>query len=202
MRTRILLSVIIIGLGLTAAVLPDRENHYRELNEVEMLQEMLSASNYISVEELAHALISKDPSVRIIDLRPADAFKDNIPGALNVPVDSVFSENYLYLFDQDISRNILYGENESAAQVWTVLKQLGYKNNYLLKGGLAAWEKDILNPTRPSNSASQGEIDLYEMRRAAKMYFTGEKATPIEDAFKPMMPIPRKKKKKVQGGCS
>lgn len=202
MNPRIILSLIIISLGATAAILPSKKNDSLLLNEKQLLQEMLLETNYISVDELADLLIQGDPSIQLIDVRSVSELKEPLPRAINIPVDSIFSPNYDYLFDQDVRKNIIYGLNDQkAVQVWMLTKQLGYKNNYLLKGGLKAWRSSILNPPYPDATASKDAFDLYNKRLAAKQYFTGVKAIPQTDVVAPI-PVPKRKKKRVQGGCS
>ena len=92
MKSREILSIIIISLGIMGAMLPGRKNDSIALNEKELLQEMLLETNYISVDELAHLLISGDPSIQLIDVRPASDFKEPLPRAINIPIDSLFSE--------------------------------------------------------------------------------------------------------------
>ena len=202
MKSREILSVFILALGITGAMLPGRKNDAIALNEHELLQEMLMESNYITADELAHLLISGDPSIRLIDVRSASKFKNPLPRATNIPLDSIFEDNFLYLFDQSIYKNVIYGlEDQQATQVWVITKQRGYGNNYLLKGGLNAWRATFLYPEYPAQTASKEEFDLYEQRNAAREFFTGAKAIPKVD-FRPIAPIQGRKKKKVQGGCS
>ena len=203
MHSRTILSIFILALGTTAAMLPQRKNDSIMLNEQELLQEMLRGSNYLSADQLADLLINQDPSIRLIDVRAADAFADPIRGAINIPLDSVFNEDYAFVFDQGVMKNVIYAEDDaSAVQVWMIMTQLGYKNNYLLKGGLRGWKEQILDPQRPASTASQSAWNLYEQRLAAKQFFTGAKPINTEDMFQPILPIGGKKKKKVQGGCS
>jgi rhodanese-related sulfurtransferase len=202
MKSREIISIIILALGITAAMLPNRKNDSIQLTEKQLLQEMLLEANYLSADELAHLLISGDPSIQLIDVRAASEFKKPLRGAINIPLDSIFSENYAYLFDQSVMKNVIYGEeDQTATQVWVMMKQLGYTNNYLLNGGLKAWNRDILNPVYPDQTSSQDAFDLYEKRSGARQFFTGAKALPKLE-FKPMAPILGKKKKMVQGGCS
>ncbi len=200
--TRQIVSIIVLALALTAAVLPGKKNDSIALTEKGLLQEMLLETNYISVDELSDLLINGDPSIQLIDVRPAAAFNKPIPRAINIPIDSVFSETYSYLFDQNIKKNIIYGQSDrEATQIWMITRQLGYSNNYLLKGGLEAWERDILDPQYPPQSAAREAFDLYEKRMAARQFYSGAKALP-KVQFTPIVPINGNKKKKVQGGCS
>lgn len=203
MRTRIILSIVIVALGTTAAMLPQRSNDSIQLNERQLLQEMLRESNYLSVDELADLLINLDPSIRLIDVRDTSDFNEPIRGAINIPVDSIFSDSYAFVFDQSIMKNVIYASDDAqAVQVWAIMTQLGYKNNYLLKGGLNQWNELILNPQRPESTASKAEFDLYNQRLAAQQFFTGAEPIRPKDVFKPIAPIGGRKKRQVQGGCS
>lgn len=202
MSTRTILSITLVFLGITSAILPERKNDSLELTEEDMLREILSEHNYVSTDQLADLLILGDPSVRIIDVRPAEDFNDPIPRAINIPVDSVLSENFLGFFAQKGMKNIIYGsEDKYATQVWMIMKQKGYLNNYILTGGLARWKETILDPALPESTASEEEFERYRTRLAAKQYFTGEKALP-KVQVEPLVPIPTRERKKVQGGCS
>jgi rhodanese-related sulfurtransferase len=202
MSTRNILSIILVFLGITSAILPERKNDSIELDEEDMLREMLSEHNYVSSDELADLLILGDPSIRIIDVRPADDFDQPIPRAINIPVDSILSDNYLGFFAQREMKNIIYGgKDKYATQVWMIMKQKGYLNNYILKGGLEQWEETILDPKLPASTASEDEFERYRTRLAAKQYFTGEKALP-KVQIEPLIPLPTRERKKVQGGCS
>ncbi len=202
MKSREILSVIVLVLGLTAAMFPNKKNDSIALTEKEMLQQMLLESNYISADELADRLINADPSIRLIDVRRLTDFKDPLPGAINVPIDSIFRENYAYLFDQSLVKNIIYCQDDAlSTQVWMMTRQLGFANNYLLKGGLKVWDQTILNPKYPVSSAAQEDFDLYNKRMASRLFFTGAKDLPKVD-FTPIAPVGGKKKKRVAGGCS
>ena len=202
MNTRIILSIVIVVLGATAAILPERKNSSIELNEREMLMEIMSAKNYVNVDELADILINGDPSVRIIDVRPASEFKDPIPRAINIPFDSLFSENYLYYFDQLSTKNVIYAEDDELASLtWMIMKQKGFQNNYLLKGGISEWSDKILDPKLPESTEPEDAFEAYRKRLAAKQYFTGAAALP-KVQVEPIGPIQKRTKKKVEGGCS
>lgn len=189
-------------LGATSAILPSRKNSSIELNERQLLQEILLNKNYVTADELADKLINGDPSVRIIDVRPEKEFNDPIPRAINIPFDSILTEKYLPYFDQFATQNVIYSEGEQlAVQVWMIMKQKGYMNNYLLKGGLSQWENDILNPALPPSTAPEEAFEEYRKRLAAKQYFTGAKALP-KVQVEPVGPIQRRTRKKVEGGCS
>ncbi|MEO9804901.1 MAG: rhodanese-like domain-containing protein [Reichenbachiella sp.] len=202
MKTREIFSILILMLGVVAAVMPGKDGDSKELKGEEMSWETLMESKYVSVDELAHLLISGDPSIQLIDLRSIDALEKLLPGAINIPLDSIYNENFEYLFDQDNRKNIIYAKSDSISkQVWMIMAKKGYPNNYILEGGLESWNSKILDPQAPGQIASQEEIDLYNKRLAARMHFTGAKALPKIE-FKVILPQGGKKKKRVAGGCS
>jgi len=202
MKIKTIFFVIIIFLGMTAAMLPAKKNDSVALTEHELLQEMLRANNYLTTDVLAEKLIMGDPSIQLIDVRPTREFEDPLPGAINIPIDSLFSENWIFYFDQGVRQNIIYGLDDAlATQVWMITRQLGYKNNYLLKGGLNEWKQTIINPVVPETTASGMEWDLYRKRMAARQYFTGDRALP-QIEIQQVIPIQQRKKKRVAGGCS
>jgi rhodanese-related sulfurtransferase len=203
MNARVILSIVVLALGGVAAMLPNSKNSSLELNEKALHQELMLSSHFVTVDELADLLINQDPSVQLIDVRTIEeAKKDPLPAALNIPLDSMFSPEKNFYLDQSVMKNILYSEDDQlATQVWMIARQKGYKNNYILQGGINAWKNNILKPKYPDASAPKAAFDLYEKRAAASQYFTGAE-TVIKPKVAPVIPIQRKNKKRVQGGCS
>ena len=200
MNTRQIISVLILMLGLIAAILPPERTTYKKWTKQELTIELKKDTYYLTTDELAHLLIGGDPSIQLIDVRTsADSL---LPRAIHIPEDSILNEKFELFFDQEIRKNILYSTDDLVSQqVWMKLKLKGYPNVYMLKGGLAAWNTDILDPQHPGASASQNEMNRYSKRSAARLYFTGAKALPKTE-FKVILPAGGKKKKRVAGGCS
>ncbi len=203
MNIRIVFSIIILALGVTAAMIPGRTNDSLALDEKALLQEILLEENHLNVDEVAELIISGDPAVQLIDVRSNEVYPSNaLPGAINIPLDSVLSANFEYLFDQPDRRNVIYSENDkAAAQVWMIVRQRGYGSNYLMKGGLEHWNRTILNPESPEATASREAFDLYAKRLAFRQFFTGAEALPKANV-QPILPVRGKKKRRVEGGCS
>jgi rhodanese-related sulfurtransferase len=166
----------------------------------ELENEVTQDMYYLSTDELAHLLISGDPGIQLVDIREnADTL---LTRAVNVPADSVLSEKFIGLFFQNTRKMVLYSDDISVQKdTWMKLKYDGISNIYMLRGGLTAWKKDILDPTYPGPNAAQNDIDLYTQRMAARQYFSGAKALP-ETEFKVIIPQGGRKRKKVEGGCS
>ncbi len=202
MNTRQVISILILMLGTIAAILPSNSSKFRKFSEKDLETEINKKVYYFSTDELANAIIAGDPSIQLIDIRDEKAAEKMLTRAVNIPADSLMSKTWEGLLYQRVRKSILYSENmDDVKEAWKKLKYEGYPNIYMLEGGMSAWNKDILNPEFPGNSAPQAAIDLYNQRVAAKQYFTGAKALPKTE-MKIIIPAGGKKKKKVAGGCS
>lgn len=202
MNIRQILSVLLISLGTIAAILPTKSTKFRKFTQEELDLEVMKDTYYFSADELAHLLIVGDPSIQLIDIRKETEADTLLTRAINIPADSIMNERYEWILYQRAKKTILYCNNNQDVQTtWKQLKYQGYPNIYMLRGGLAAWNSDILNPHYPGPSAPQVEIDLYSQRMAARSFFTGVKTLPKVE-FKVIIPTGGRKRKKVQGGCS
>lgn len=205
MNTRIILSVIVVALGAISAMFPSKVNNAQAPMEEEVQWELKSGASFINADELAENIINKDPSYFLIDIRNKKEYeKSAIPNAINIPFDSLFSENWVGYLDQNTKKNILVSdEGTLAKEVFILARRKGFKNNYILEGGFKSWLNSIINPSQPAESAPETEFVLYRKRQASSQFFTGKTAIfSNSSSKKPVLPIKRKKKKAVQGGCS
>jgi len=203
MRIRFVLSIVLVCLGLVAAILPQTKNSSMELDAQQLLNEIQLENYVISVDEMANALINNDPEYQLIDLRPEADFKAySLPGSLNIPFDSLFSETWVPYIDQIARKNVFYSNGTTlASEAWMLTKQKGYKNNYILNGGLNNWYTTIIEPKEPASTEGEEAFFQYEARLGMKQFFTGAGAV-SSSSKQAKKPVPRKKKKMVAGGCS
>lgn len=202
---RIILSVVFVSFGIIAAMMPTKKNSYLEKDAKIMLKEMQVEDYTISTDELARRLINNDPSIQLIDLRSEQQFKEyHIAGAINIPFEQLFDEKWLPYIDQEGRNNVFYSNGTTKSmQAWLLSHQKGYTNNYYLKGGLNWWFYSIIDPEKPSNTDDQKAFDLYQQRMGARQHFTGAgTAAKDNSSLDSPVPIIRRKKKAVQGGCS
>ena len=161
-------------------------------------------TRYVSVEDVAQKLIDKDPLLMLIDVRPAKEFnKFSLPGAVNIPLDSLLlpaNQDYL---GQELYDAVLYSNGTlSADQAWILCKRIGYTNNYVMQGGLNAWVEDILKPQPEEGVYDNVSDDLYQQRKGASLFFGGGSADVSSgDVAKPKKKVAKRKKKGVEGGC-
>jgi rhodanese-related sulfurtransferase len=201
-----IVGTLFIALATIGAILPQKTNRAVERNAEELLLDVLEEAYVLDTDELADLLIQKDPSILLIDVRAeADYKKYSLPGAINIPLDSLLNEDWGGYLDQDVKRNVFFSNGSTlAVQAWMLVHQRGYPNNYYLKGGLNEWFATIIEPKEPAVSAPQEAFRLYQTRVAASQYFTGKTGipAPASGATNVLKPRKRKAKKAVEGGCS
>lgn len=204
MNLRIIISVLFVCMGLLAATLPETRTSSQELDAQQLLNEIQVKSHIISIDEMANALINNDPEYQLIDVRSEEEYKTfNIPGAINIPFEKLFDEEFLPYIDQVARKNVFYSNGTTlSSEAWMLTKQKGFQNNYILIGGLNNWHATILSPTLPSSTEGEEAFAAYQARLGAKQFFTGEGAASGAVSAKPKKPVPRRKKKMVAGGCS
>ncbi|NQV43209.1 MAG: rhodanese-like domain-containing protein [Candidatus Marinimicrobia bacterium] len=203
-------NVIFIGLlllGVVIAMVPENTTKPYKLTASQMLVEVQGAAEMVTADEVAHWLISKDPSLQLIDVRTPDEFqKYHLEGAINIPISVILKDDYRDYLDQGIKMNVLYSNGTLAShQAWMILRQLGFVNNYVMQGGLNYWFDTIMNPEEPSATSPNEEFAKYDFRKAASGVFGGgvdAALTPPTQtsADKPKV-IRREKKKAPAGGC-
>ncbi|NQV30457.1 MAG: rhodanese-like domain-containing protein [Candidatus Marinimicrobia bacterium] len=194
-------------LGVVIAMVPDNTTKPYKLTAEQMLVEVQGAAEMVTADDVAHWLISKDPSFQLIDVRTPDEYqKYHLEGSLNIPLSTILNDENRDYVDQGIKMNILYSNGSlSSHQAWMILRQLGFQNNYVLQGGLNYWFDTIMNPEAPSVTSADEEFAKYDFRKAASGVFGGGNAAIItapttNEAEKPRV-VRTKKKKAPAGGC-
>jgi len=133
-----LLAILIIPMGLIIAAVPQNKTKPYKLTADQLLSEANTRTQFIAPETVADMIIKKDPSFQLIDVRSQDDFeKFSLPGAINIPVSDLLSDKYTDILNQDVKMNIFYSNGTvTANEAWMITRQLGYKNNLVLEGGL------------------------------------------------------------------
>jgi len=202
-----LLAMFIVPMGLIIAAVPQNKTKPYKLTADQLLAEANSRTQYISPETVADMIVKKDPSFQLIDVRGQDDFeKFSLPGAINIPVSDLLSDKYTDILNQDVKINIFYSNGTiSANEAWMVTRQLGYKNNLVLEGGLNYWFDTILNPQKPSSTSPDEEFAKYDFRLSAGKALGGGASVQTSQSqstasAKPVIQA-TPKKKKAAGGC-
>ncbi|HNS16533.1 MAG TPA: rhodanese-like domain-containing protein [Bacteroidales bacterium] len=206
---RVVISLLMILLGFIIAAIPVNTTRPYKLTSDQLLEELKSGTQFIHPDQVAEMLINKDPYLRLVDVRSPEEFdKFHLPGAVNVPLDNILSDQWTDILDQDVYMNVFYSNGATHSnEAWMLLRQLGYANNYVLEGGLNYWVETIMNPSAPSSTDPADEFARYDFRKGAGMALGADELTPSPQETTPAAPKPTiatkiKKKKVASGGCS
>jgi rhodanese-related sulfurtransferase len=202
-----LLTLIVLPLGVVIAAVPQTTTSHLKVSAGDMLADVNTRTQYITPEDVADMIVKKDPSLKLIDVRNPDEFeKFSLPGSVNIPLSDLLSEQYSDILNQDIKTNVFYSNGTlEANEAWMITRQLGYKNNFVLEGGLNYWFDAIMNPQKPTSTSSDEELAKYDFRMSAGQALGGggvikAGATESSPASKPVVKTAGKKKK-AAGGC-
>ena len=207
MKARHILALILIPLGLIMAAVPQNTTHPYKLSPEEMLEHVNSGMQYFSPDEVVDMIINEDPMLLLIDVRPQDEYEEfHLPGAINIPLSSLLEDQWKDYLNQDIRYNVFYSNSTvNANQAWMLTRQLGYRNNYVLQGGLNYWAETIMDPEAPESTSPDEEIAKYNFRKGASRALGGsaavETSTPQPAPELPKIAPRPQKKQRVQGGC-
>lgn len=196
---------VFIVLGAYIAFSGVKESDYLETKPDKLFLDLIETTRYFTVEEVAQLIISQDPSIQLIDVRDEEYYKKfSLNGAMNIPLKEFLNPDNLLYLDQDVYKTILFSNGSSDADVaWILANRMGYENVYVMQGGLNRWVEDILQPKENSIIWDRVDDQLYQYRKGASIYFGGE-AVDVEVAderTKAKIPVKRRKKKEVEGGC-
>ncbi len=206
MNVRLKLAAIFLPLGLIIAAVPENTTKAYKLTAQELLVEAQEGAQFMSTDEIADAVIQKDPSFQLIDVRAQDEFeKFHLPNAINIPLTDILSDEWADFLDQDVKMNVFYSNgNLKSNEAWMITRQLGFENNYVMQGGLNYWAETIMDPKAPASTSPDDEIAKYDFRKGASMALGGGAVSSTnstkKSSSKPVIKR-RKKKKRAAGGC-
>ncbi|MCF8233428.1 MAG: rhodanese-like domain-containing protein [Bacteroidales bacterium] len=207
MKSRIIIAIVFLSLGLIIAFVPENTTSQYKLSAAELLDEVKGETQFVHPDQVADMIVQDQPTMQLIDIRSKEEFeKYALPEAINIPLDNILSEEWKPYLNQDVYLNVFYSNGTTRAnEAWMITRQLGYKNNYVLQGGLNYWVETVLNPEKPDMTSPDDEFARYNYRKAAGNALGGggtiEQKQDVEPAKLP--PIRKgNKKKMVQGGCS
>jgi rhodanese-related sulfurtransferase len=201
-KNYIILFGLLIALSGGLLFLPEKTN-YVQVNPENLMWDIAQPTRYITTDQVAKMMIEKDPLFQLVDVRQDYDFDEfSLPNSYNIPIDSILTEYANNVLEIDDVNTIFISDDDIRSdQAWVIAKRMGYKNIYVMKGGLNCWMETIINPTSPPESAPITEFELYKFRQGASMFFTGKKIL-VNTDNKQSIKVHRKKKETVtEGGC-
>ncbi|HEX2395714.1 MAG TPA: rhodanese-like domain-containing protein [Bacteroidales bacterium] len=198
---RIKISILLLILGLILVFLPLSGKYSLHGSPAKLLTQAIDPSTYMTPDQVAKAIVSEDSTIRIFDLRSQSEFtRASIPGAINLPY-SEFLKRDLESFLNSGVKNLFYSSNDLEANYALILARgLGYSESYVMKGGLEAWDRDIMNSTFSGDRISVRENALFETRTRARKMFIEINSMPdsLKTKYRATLEVERKK---LDGGC-
>ncbi|MBN2668693.1 MAG: rhodanese-like domain-containing protein [Bacteroidales bacterium] len=199
--------VLVLVLGAFIAFTTVNRKVSREISPDELHQKIIEKTRYFTPEDVAHFIISEDPALQLIDVRdPKNHNKFTLKGAFNIPLNELLKKENLAYLDQDAYKTIFFSNGSTDADVaWLLATRLGYKNVYVMKGGMNAWIEHILDPREHSVIWDRVDDEMYQYRKGASKFFGGKSDEAVQDNAEDNKPKPKTptkgKKKEVEGGC-
>ena len=200
----LLLAGIIIALGVGILFMPAKDTAKQTQPEL-LLAAIDDPSRFLSTDDITDRLVKKDPALLLIDVRPESQFKAfSIPGAINIPVDSLLSASAQEMLNQKEMDKVFYSNADvTSDQAWIICKRMNLQRIYVMQGGVNKWFNTIVKAEKPAESAPTEALDLYQFRMAACQHFFGSPlmaSTPKAAADKKKVSVVKKKSEAASGG--
>jgi rhodanese-related sulfurtransferase len=161
-------------------------------------------SRFLNTDDITDRLVKKDPSLMLIDVRSESQFKAfSIPGAINIPVDSLLSVSSTEVLNQKEMDKVFYSNSDvTSDQAWIICKRLGLQRIYVMQGGVNKWFNTIVKAQKPAETAPSQAMELYQFRIAACQHFFGspEMASAPKAAEKQKATVVKKASGAASGG--
>jgi len=202
MNARIKITVLLVGLGILLAFMPNPSTKKFKLKPDELLAKSATGELYFSVDEVARFVNNEDSTIQLVDLRSEEEFrKCNIPGSVNIPFDDLLNPDFSGYLTQKNVRIVFYGNGDQLANMaWTIATGLGTKNSFVMKGGLNEWYKTVMLTRFEGEKITPRENALFENRYKARTIFTQINSLP--DSLKTKyFDAKRLQQSKLDGGC-
>lgn len=203
-RKYTILSVLLIVLALGLVILPKKDDK-KEIDSKILLSMIAEKSRYLTADQVTHRIIENDPTLLLIDLRPADQYKKfALPGSVNLNPDSLLSKTTIELFSQPGKDKVLYSNAGLISEkAWLLCTRYSIDRMYVMQGGMNEWYNTIIKAQVTSPTASTSDLDLASFRIAARQYFTGEgsaSAAPVNSKPIEKVQVVRKAPAAASGG--
>jgi rhodanese-related sulfurtransferase len=199
----LLLAGIIIALGVGILFMPAKDTAKQTQPEL-LLAAIDDPSRFLSTDDITDRLVKKDPALMLIDVRPESQFKAfSIPGAINIPLDSLLSASAQEMLNQKEMDKVFYSNADvTSDQAWIICKRIGMQRIYVMQGGVNKWFSTIVKAEKPAESAPTEAMELYQFRIAACQHFFGnpEMAAAPKAAEKKKVTVVKKASGAASGG--
>jgi 3-mercaptopyruvate sulfurtransferase SseA len=128
-RTILVALALILGLAAAFAGAP------RAVDVDALAKQVACEEDHVTATELAQWIKDRKPGLRIINVGRASA---RLPREEVIPLETLTKTH----FAPDATIVLVSEGGAHAAQAWVLLRMLGHRNVYFLRGGVAEWNAD------------------------------------------------------------
>ncbi len=187
----------LVAAAIVAALLPGREAR---------LVARVTAPGYVprhavkamTPDELAFRIVDRDPRLRVVDLRPESARRDQpLPGAIPFDSHELLGRPARETFGGRGVKKVLVGSDEPEARTAAyLLSETGFENLAILAGGFGAFQREILTPGSPVEGGGRYADVVLRFRGEARATLAQRILEEKQSA--PAAPKPARV---IKGGC-
>lgn len=196
--TRYSIGLASLGLlvALSAFMFPERKAALEHMVADENLVRSYPLDT-MAVDELAFRLLHDDPSLQLIDFRPAGSYAHfSLPGSTSFTIEDLFEKEPNQVLTLRHKTNVIVAEDEpTERRVAIMAKELGYVNIRVLSGGLGSFRRQFLEGTSLLPPGSKPGDHATRFREHARRVLPE-----LIRKSSPAGPV-RKTQKRVLGGC-
>ena len=128
---------LILGLAAAFAGAP------RAIDVDALAKQVAKEEDHVTALELAQWIKDRKPGLRVINVGTSAA---RVPLEEDIPLESITKTP----FAKDETIVLVADGGAHAAQAWVFLRALGHRNVFFLRGGVAEWNAEVLNPPTPT----------------------------------------------------
>jgi len=164
-----------LAAGALAAVVPNRPAKPAAIDVAALARTVEREEDHVTALELAAWIKDRRPNLHVLDLRSESDYAEyHIPTADRVALTELPNAGL-----PTSHTVVLYSaEGAHAAQGWVFLQALGYRQVYFLRGGLADWLQDVMNPSLPAGATPE-QTAAFERAAPLARYFGGVPRTGV-----------------------
>jgi rhodanese-related sulfurtransferase len=196
-RISIASTVFILAILIGVLTFERPKNMYAN-NTKNTLENLISKDYLISLNEI------EDPQVELIDVRSEYEYdRGHLVNAINISSADILNEENQSILNQFKESNktiVLYGKDPQEANIpFMMLYQLGFDNIKVLSAKINYLQNKLLiNKSNIEKLIGDIKAFIYESQKNSKVTIVEQK---VEPAPKKVIPVQKKKKKPVEGGC-
>jgi rhodanese-related sulfurtransferase len=163
------LAAAALVLGALAAIVGSPVPRGSSIDLAALARAVEREDDHVTAVELATWIKDRKPGLRIVDVRSAEEFNAfHVPTSERIPLAALVTTPFT---NQETV--VLYSDGGAhAAQGWVFLRSRGYRQVYFLRGGLADWLDEVMNPTLASDATPEAHAS-FERVVPLSRYFGG-----------------------------